>query len=306
MSEFSSATPDALAGERLDRVVAMLCDLPRSVAGELVDAGEVSVDGSVQTRRATRLEAGQVIELVVPVIEVASAMTPDATVVVPVVHEDDDVIVVDKPAGMVVHPGAGNDVGTMVHGLLARYPELASVGDPSRPGIVHRLDRDTSGLLAVARSASAYEHLVDALRRRQVTRRYRTLVWGHVADQHGLIDAPIARSPREPTKMAVVVGGREARTEYEVVRRYEHPVEVTELRCRLETGRTHQIRVHLTAIGHSVVGDSRYGGNRASLAAPRQFLHAEALAFDHPRTGDVVSFTSPLPTDLSDVLEQLG
>ena len=306
MTPFTAPLPDALDGERLDRVVAMLCDLPRATAAELVDAGEVRVDGTVQRRRSFRVHEGQQITLDVPAPPPEAVVEADPAVHIDVVHEDDDVIVVDKPAGLVVHPGAGNRTGTMAHGLLARYPELAQVGDPGRPGIVHRLDRDTSGLLVVARTPEAHAALTDALRLRTVTRRYRTLVWGHVTEPRGTVDAPIARSPREPTRMAVVVGGREARTGYEVVARYDQPVEVTELVCLLETGRTHQIRVHLQAIGHAVVGDTRYGGARPSLPVARQFLHAEHLAFRHPSSGERIAADSPLPDDLAAVLSGLG
>lgn len=304
-SPFSARIPESLAGERLDRVVAMLCELSRHDAAGLVDAGEIRVDGRVQPRRSTRLAAGQLLELDVPEAAAAVTVVADPAVVVDVVHVDDDVIVIDKPPGMVVHPGSGNPTGTLVHGLLARFPELAGVGEPERPGIVHRLDRDTSGLLVVARTDAAHRSLSEALRRRAVTRRYHTLVWGHLGQQHGLIDAPIARSPHEPTKMAVVRGGRDARTDYEVRARHDLPVSVTELTCRLETGRTHQIRVHLQAIGHPVVGDPRYGGARSSLPSPRQFLHAEHLAFAHPGTGETMAFDSPLPADLLDVLDRL-
>jgi 23S rRNA pseudouridine1911/1915/1917 synthase len=303
---FDAELPEALAGERLDRVVAMLCDVPRRVAGELIDAGEVAVDGQVRTRRADRIEVGQRVTLQVPEPEGDLVVEADAAVEVRVVHEDDDVVVVDKPAGLVVHPGAGNPTGTLVHGLLARYPEIAHVGEPFRPGIVHRLDRDTSGLLVVARTAAAHAGLTEALHDRTVTRRYRTLVWGHLSEPRGQVDAPIGRSTKDPTKMGVVVGGREARTGYEVVRRYDDPVEVTELVCHLETGRTHQIRVHLQAIGHAVVGDTRYGGARQRLAAPRQLLHAEHLAFAHPVTGVPVEADSPLPADFAEVLAQLS
>jgi len=303
---FEEPLPDVLAGERLDRVVAMLCALPRRVAAELVDAGEVRVDGQVRTRRADRIEEGQVVSLLVPEADDDAGVVADPSVDVVVVHEDPHLVVVDKPAGLVVHPGSGNPTGTLVHGLLARYPEIADVGEPFRPGIVHRLDRDTSGLLVVARSAEAHEGLTAALRDRTVTRRYRTLVWGHVTEPRGQVDAPIGRSTKDPTRMAVVVGGREARTGYEVVARRDEPVPVTELVCHLETGRTHQIRVHLQAIGHPVVGDTRYGGARSTLPAPRQVLHAEHLAFDHPVTGERVGADSPLPADLVDVFARLS
>ncbi len=306
MTRFREPNPDATGGERLDRIVALLCDVPRQVAADLVAAGEVSIDGTPVTRRSTRVPAGALVELEVPEADGPTVVEPDASVELDIVHEDEHVVVVDKSAGLVVHPGAGHATGTLAHGLLARYPELATVGAPDRPGIVHRLDKDTSGLLVVARTAVAHEVLTDALRARSVTRRYRTLVWGHVEQPRGLIDAPIARSPSEPTKMAVVVGGRDARTEYQVVTRFDRPVEVTELTCRLETGRTHQIRVHLRGLGHPVVGDPRYGGARRSLPCPRQFLHAEHLAFAHPVSGETLSFDSELPGDLVDVLAGLS
>lgn len=306
MTEFSAALPDALDGERLDRVVAMLCDVPRSVAAELVDAGAVLVDGEVRTRRSTRVAEGQLISCPIPEAAPRASVDADPGVEFVVAYEDEHLVVVDKPPGLVVHPGSGHATGTLVHGLLARYPEIVDVGEELRPGIVHRLDRDTSGLLLVARTTEALEALGVALRARAITRRYHTLVWGHVEEPRGMVDAPIARSPREPTRMAVVVGGREARTSYEVVARYDLPVPLTELTCLLETGRTHQIRVHLQAIGHAVVGDVRYGGARQSLPATRQFLHAEHLAFAHPVTGEDVALDSPLPPDLVDVLSRVS
>jgi 23S rRNA pseudouridine1911/1915/1917 synthase len=191
--------------------------------------------------------------------------------------------------------------------LLARYPELATraVGDPTRPGIVHRLDRDTSGLLVVARTQPAYDGLVAILGAHDVERRYTALVWGRLSAPRGVIDAPIGRSVRRPTRMAVREGGREARTAYDVEAEYADPV-VTLLECRLETGRTHQIRVHLQAIGNPVVGDSAYGGSRAAIRLDRPFLHAGALGFAHPVTGLVVRVEEPLPRDLAAVLETLG
>jgi 23S rRNA pseudouridine1911/1915/1917 synthase len=306
MTAFDAELPEALAGERLDRIVAMLCDVPRSVAGELIDAGQVRVDGEVRRRRADRLDEGQRLALDVPDAPAELIVEADPDVPVDVVHEDEHLLVIDKPAGLVVHPGAGNPTGTLVHGLLARYPEIAEVGEPFRPGIVHRLDRETSGLLAVARTAEAHAGLTELLRVHDIVRRYRTLVWDHVTEPRGQVDAPIGRSTKDPTKMGIVVGGREARTGYEVVRRYDEPVPCTELVCHLETGRTHQIRVHLRGIGHPVVGDPRYRGARQTLPAPRQFLHAEHLAFRHPVTGEPVEADSPLPADLQAVLARLA
>jgi 23S rRNA pseudouridine1911/1915/1917 synthase len=222
-----------------------------------------------------------------------------------VVHEDRDLVVVDKPAGLVVHPGAGQASGTLVHGLLARYPDIREVGQPDRPGIVHRLDKGTSGLMLVARSQPAYEALVAMLADRRVERRYHAMVWGTVDSPTGMVDAPVGRSSRDRTRMAVTLRGKDAQTRYEVVRAFTDPVAVTELRCKLETGRTHQIRVHMASIGHPVVGDSRYGGRRPSLRSPRPWLHAEHLAFVHPITAEPLAFDSPLPPDLTAVLAEL-
>ncbi len=305
MARFAEEVPPALAGQRIDRVVAMLTGVSRSAATALVSAGGVEVDGRVASRGADRLEAGSLVVIDAPEVSVAPGPEPEAEVTVPVVFVDDSVIVVDKPDDMVVHPGNGHDRGTMVSGLLARYPDLAAVGAPERPGVVHRLDRGTSGLLVVARTAEAYGSLVAQLAERTVERRYRALVWGHPESVRGLVDAPIGRSPKHPTKMAVVADGKEARTRYEVVQRFTEPVAVALLQCRLETGRTHQIRVHMAAIGHSVVGDDRYRGARESLPVARPFLHAEHLAFDHPVTGERMTFDAPLPEDLDEVLRGL-
>jgi 23S rRNA pseudouridine1911/1915/1917 synthase len=297
--------PRALDGQRLDRVVALVTGRSRAEAAGLVDEGAVRLHGQPVTARAHRVAEGDPLEVDVPERPPEAALGGDATVPVPLVHEDEHLLVVDKPAGLVVHPGAGQETGTLVHGLLHRYPEVASVGQPDRPGIVHRLDKGTSGLMLVARTEAAYEALVAMLAAREVDRRYRTLVWGAVASPTGMVDAPIGRSSRDRTRMAVTVDGKPARTRYEVVRTFHDPVEVTELRCRLETGRTHQIRVHLASIGHRVVGDARYGGERQSLPMARPFLHAEHLGLDHPVTGEPLAFSSPLPDDLDAVLARL-
>lgn len=298
--------PEALDGERVDRVVAMLTGRSRSEVVDLVDAGAVLVGGAPVASRSLRLRAGDVVDVTAPDRDDVELLEPDPSVSVPVVHADDHLLVIDKPAGLVVHPGAGQHTGTLVHGLLARHPEVRGVGvDAARPGIVHRLDKGTSGLLLVARTQAAYDSLVGALSARAVHRRYRTLVWGALAAPRGLIDAPIGRSPREPTRMAVAERGKQARTRYEVLRAYAEPVEVTELACTLETGRTHQIRVHLTSIGHPVVGDARYGGARQSLPLGRPFLHAEVLELDHPVTGERLRLEAPLPADLLEVLKKL-
>ena len=294
--------PATLAGERVDRVVAMLTGLPRQRVAELVAAGGVRIDGEPVRTRSRRVVEGEVLH-VDDVADVDETALGDAAVRIAVVHADEEVIVVDKPAGLVVHPGAGVASGTLVNGLVDQYPDVAGVGpDPSRPGIVHRLDQGTSGLLVVARTAAAYESLVGQLGARGVDRRYVALVLGQVESEQGVIDAPIGRHPRDHTRMAVVAAGKDARTRYEVRDRFVEPVLSTLVGCRLETGRTHQIRVHLAAIGHPVAGDPRYGGGRALPALGRPFLHAELLAFDHPGTGARMTFTSAIPTDLDDIL----
>ena len=298
--------PAALAGERVDKAVALLTGLPRAEIAGLVTSGAVRLGGKAVATRSRRLVEGEVLEVDVPDHAVV-ALAPDPDVPVPVAHADEHVAVIDKPAGLVVHPGAGNQRGTLVHGLLARFPQLAhGPGDLSRPGIVHRLDKGTSGLLAVALSQDAYLSLVAQLQAHTVDRRYTALVWGHVEADSGMVDAPVGRSGRDPTRMSVSRRGKEARTRYQVEARYDAPVPLTLLECRLETGRTHQIRVHLAAIGHPVVGDSRYGGKRPDLPAARPFLHAGRLAFDHPGTGERLELRSPLPADLEDLRGQVG
>jgi len=293
--------PAALAGERLDRIVALVTQASRSDSTGLVNAGAVTVDGAVATSGKVRLREGQVVAIDETKLPVPLRPEADPSVDVPVVHVDDDIIVIDKPAGLVVHPGAGHPDGTLVNGLLARFPELAGVGEPHRPGIVHRLDVGTSGLLVVARSAEAYTALVDALAAHRVERTYRTLAWGVPENPAGLIDAPIGRDHRDPTRMAVVVDGRPARTEYRVLRAFDRPADLSALRCHLQTGRTHQIRVHLAAIGHPVVGDGAYGGIRDLLDVPRPYLHAAAIGLRHPVNHSALHFESPLPADLAAV-----
>lgn len=305
MTTISETIPAALDGQRIDRVVAMISGLSRSEVVTLLGDGAVVVDGAAVSKASHRIQAGQTVTFELPQITEEPGPVPDPSVAFEIVHEDESIVVIDKPAGLVVHPGAGHPDATLVNGLLARFPELAGVGEGERPGIVHRLDRGTSGLLVVARTETARDSLVGQLGRRSVLRRYRTLVWGHPDSPSGLIDAPIGRSPRNPTKMAVTTDGREARTRYEVLRRFQDPAPTSLVTAELETGRTHQIRVHLAAIGHAVVGDDRYGGSRQNLPCPRPFLHAAELGFEHPRTGEHLRFHSELPGDLEAVLATL-
>jgi 23S rRNA pseudouridine1911/1915/1917 synthase len=291
--------PAALDGERLDRIVALLADISRSAAAETISAGGVTVDGVASTSGKVRLVEGVVVEVDPAAIPRAALPEADPLVLLAVIHVDDDVIVVDKPSGLVVHPGAGNPDGTLVNGLLHRFPELAGVGDPMRPGIVHRLDAGSSGLLVVARTGAAAAALVAQFAAHTAGRRYDAVVWGQPDAPHGIVDAPIGRDPADPLKMAVVVGGKPARTEYQVVARYDEPATLARLSCTLQTGRTHQIRVHLAAVGHPLVGDPTYGERRTTLGLTRPFLHATELSFDHPTTGERLTFTSPLPPDLA-------
>jgi len=302
----SESIPASLAGERLDRVVALIADVSRAIAAVLVEVGGVTVDGKPAVSGKVKVVEGQEVGIDPSLIPRPQLPAADPDVRVDIVYSDDQVIVVDKPAGLIVHPGAGNPRGTLINGLLVDFPEIADVGDPMRPGVVHRLDAGTTGLMMVARTAVAYEGLVGMLSRREVGRRYAALVWGHPAQQSGIIDAPIGRDHRDPTKMAVVVDGKHARTRYEVVERFTSPRDVALVTCTLETGRTHQIRVHLESIGHPVVGDATYGGARSVLAAPRPMLHAEHLEFVHPVSGRVLSFDAPIPADMRAVIDRCG
>ncbi len=313
MSVLTVTVPASLDGVRVDRAVALLADLSRSAVNVLVADGRVQVDGDTVRSRSTVLRVGQ--ELQVDRMEEHAPRGPeaDSSVAFAVVHADAEVIVVDKPAGLVVHPGAGHRTGTLVHGLLADFPELALLpaavgGDPDRPGIVHRLDRGTSGLMVLARTPDSYRSLVAQLGSRNVSRIYRALVLGTVEEASGMVEAPIGRSVSSPTRMAVSRRGKEARTRYQVEERFSEPAPTTLVRASLETGRTHQIRVHLSAIGHPVVGDQVYGQGRSLPGASisRPFLHACQLAFEHPGSGEQVSWTSELPADLRAQLAQLA
>ena len=291
--------PAALAGERLDRVVALIADISRAVAVTAIEAGGVRVNGAVATSGKARLAEGSEVAIDPAAIPRLARPAADGDVSFGIIHVDDSVIVVDKPAGLVVHPGAGHHGGTLVNGLLHHFPDLATVGEPDRPGIVHRLDAGSSGLLVVARTERARSSLIDQFTAHTAGRRYDAMVWGHPEASHGIVDAPIGRDPADPVRMAIVVDGRPARTEYQVTRRYRAPADLARLDCRLQTGRTHQIRVHLAAVGHPLVGDTVYGGRRPTLGLGRPFLHATELSFDHPRSGERLTFSSPLPPDLA-------
>jgi 23S rRNA pseudouridine1911/1915/1917 synthase len=310
-SSFRGPVPALLDGVRVDRAVALLTGHSRALAATLVREGRVRVEGRV-VRGGAPLRGGQVIEIEDPGVAV-DLPSPDGTVEFGVAYEDRDLVVVDKPAGLVVHPGAGRPDGTLVNGLLARYPDLGELArsassSPERPGIVQRLDKGTSGLMVVARTERAREDLVRQLSQRSVERRYVALVAGRVAEERGVVDAPIGRSLRAPSRMSVTGGGRTARTSYRALERFDAPEPATLLELSLETGRTHQIRVHLAAIGHPVVGDETYApqgprhSSQAVLDGGRLFLHAGRLGLRHPVSAQWMCWDSALPDDLERVL----
>ena len=290
--------PAALDGERLDRIVAIIGDLSRSDAVKTIAAEGVEVDGEPASSGKVRLVEGQRVSVDPDRFPVTELPGPDESVEFGVVHEDEHVIVIDKPPGLVVHPGAGNLDGTLANGLLHRFPDVVDVGDRMRPGIVHRLDAGSSGLLVVARTNDAADFLIAQFADHSATRVYDAMVWGVPDAPHGIIDAPLGRSRSDPLRMAVVADGRPSRTDYQVVGTFSSPASVSRLECRLETGRTHQIRVHLSSIGHPLVGDPTYGQRKPTLGLDRPFLHATQLQFMHPATGERVTHHSPLAADL--------
>lgn len=287
-----TVSPSAV-GARLDAVLADRDEMDsRAEAQRLIDAGAVLVNGEPRAKRY-RLAAGDAIEVSLGPPPRTPGELRAEDLDVPIVFADEHIVVVDKPAGMVTHPSKGHDEGTLVHGLLGAG--IAGGDDPDRPGIVHRLDRDTSGLMLVARTERAHRRLGRMMRDRDIERRYLALVHGEFPPAL-TIDRPIGRDPRRRTRQAVVqVGGKEAITHFRTVERVGR---LTLVEARLETGRTHQVRVHLEAAGHPVVGDPLYGQGRAAHGLERQFLHAYRLGLPHPETGEDLSFESPLPNDL--------
>jgi 23S rRNA pseudouridine1911/1915/1917 synthase len=311
--------PEEGEGSRLDRFLAgTLPEVSRQRIQSLLRAGRILLDGQ-RAKPSTRLSPGQRIQLPSDLGPEPTPLRPEP-VPLQILYEDEDLLVVHKPAGLVVHPGAGVRHGTLVHGLLHHLPGWPGVGGKDRPGIVHRLDRGTSGLLVVAKSPRAYASLTRQIRQREVQRRYVALAWGQVRPPAGRIELPIGRDPRHRHRMAAgVPGGREAVTEYECLAAFDT---LTLLRLSLRTGRTHQIRVHLAARGHPVFGDATYGGGKAYLRrlAPadrprhlrwlrslgRPALHAYHLGFRHPADGQWLVFEAPVPRDMEEILEELA
>ena len=293
--------PADLDGERLDRIVALLGEMSRAQARQLIESDGVTLNDEVVASPALRIAAGASVGFSLPE-EPAPLVAEDVEFAV--VWEDEHLAVIDKPAGIVTHPGAGNPTGTLVGGLLYRWPQVEGVGEEDRWGIVHRLDKGTSGLLVVAKTGAALEGLRRLIRDRSVGRTYLALVQQPMAIETGTVDAPIDRDPNRPMRRRVHSAGRPARTHYEQLAAWsEHAL----LKIELETGRTHQIRVHLTAIEHPVVGDRTYGAAAGDPADPgRVWLHSWKLAFEHPITGEAVRCETPLPGDLVESLAGLG
>lgn len=288
-------------GPRVDKYIAQeVPDLSRSFVKKLLDEGQVTVDGKMP-KASYKVEAGDVIVVRVPPPEPTEVRAED--IPLRILYEDADIVVVDKPAGMVVHPAHGHRSGTLVNALLAHCTDLSGISGELRPGIVHRLDKDTSGLLLVAKNDVAHRHLQRQFKQRLVHKIYLALTEGLLPTPRGVIDAPIGRDPQQRKRMAVLPrGGREARTEYRVL---EHLTQHTLVEAEPVTGRTHQIRIHFASIGHPLAGDRVYGFRKQRLPLRRQFLHAARIAFTLPSSGEPVEFTSELPDDLAAVLDDL-
>ncbi len=298
--EQTLAVPEGTV-QRLDAFLAGQVEgLTRSAAQRLMEEGRVLLNGA-PARKSCRLQGGETVVLSIPEPEPVEALPQD--IPLDVVYEDADVIVVNKPVGMVVHPAPGHPDGTLVNALLHHCgSSLSGVGGALRPGIVHRIDRDTSGLIIAAKNDAAHLSLSGQLQDHSLHRIYEAVAVGRFREDAGTVDAPIGRCPSDRKKMAVVPGGRPAVTHWQVLGRYPG---LTHLRCRLETGRTHQIRVHMAYIGHPLYGDTVYGSRKAAPDMTGQCLHAVSLTFRHPRTGEEITCSCPLPEDFQRLLEKL-
>jgi 23S rRNA pseudouridine1911/1915/1917 synthase len=295
-------------GLRLDRALSELMpEHSRSFLARLIEEGRVTVDGRSAAKPSLRVAAGQEVEVDVPPPEPATVEAQDVPLTI--LFEDADLVVIDKPAGLVVHPAAGHRDQTLVNALLFHVRDLSGIGGELRPGIVHRLDKDTSGVMIIAKNDETHRRLSEAWGTDAVRKEYLAIVYGTPQPAKGVIDAPIGRDPRERKRMAVVAGGRRAVTEYEVVEPLRH---VALVRCRIRTGRTHQVRVHLKHIGHPIVGDPLYSGpqwrgipdkrlQKAIGSFERQALHAARITIPHPRTGEAVTFAADMPADMTEL-----
>ena len=303
MEKIDFAITEELAGGRIDRVLGTgLEEFSRSYIQKMIERGDVLVDGEPCTSKKQAVEEGQVVTINVPEPETLEVVAEN--IPLDIVYEDDDVLVVNKPAGMVVHPAPGNMTGTLVNALMYHCGNnLSSINGVVRPGIVHRIDKDTSGLLMVAKTDRAHSSLSAQLSEHSITRKYRAIVYSNFKEDEGTVDAPIGRNPVNRLKNAVTdQNSRHAVTHYRVLERFGN---FTYIEAMLETGRTHQIRVHMAYIHHPLLGDELYGPSKNKQGAKRQMLHAQVLGFDHPVSGEYIEFEAPLPPDFTKVLEKL-
>ena len=310
----SALVPADAAGTRLDHTLsALFPDHSRSFLASLVERGHVRVDTAVALKPSTRVSAGQTIEITFPAPVAVDVVSQDIPITI--LYEDSDIVVIDKPAGLVVHPAAGHADGTLVNALLFHVRDLSGIGGEIRPGIVHRLDKDTSGVMVIAKRDNVHRRLKEEWGTPSVRKEYTALVYGAPARAKGVIEAAIGRDPHDRKRMAIVSGasGRNAITEYELTEKFNY---VSVLRCLLRTGRTHQIRVHMKHLGHPIVGDPVYSGpqwrgipdrtiQKLLASMKRQALHARKITFPHPSTGEVMTFETELPEDMRSVIETL-
>ena len=291
---------EEMEGERLDSFISdNMEDLSRSLVQGLIKSGKVLVDENT-AKASYRVKTGDVVQVEIPELQVVKIEPQNISL--PIIYQDQDVVVVDKPKGMVVHPAHGNWDQTMVNALLYHIKDLSGINGELRPGIVHRLDKDTSGVMVAAKNDRAHQSLAEQIRVHSINREYIALVHGIIKENLGRIDAPIGRSKTDRKKMAVIKDGREAISDYEVLRRYPN---YTLVKVKLLTGRTHQIRVHFSYIKHAVVGDPLYSSARKHFGLDSQALHAQLLGFVHPGSGEYMEFTSPIPQYLQDIIDQL-
>ena len=288
-------------GTRLDAFVSSACDISRSLAADIIDQGLVKVNGKV-AKKSTKLTVGSSVEVQMPDLSEPEALPQD--IPLDIVYEDDDLLVVNKPKGMVVHPAPGNPDGTLVNALLFHCKgSLSGINGVQRPGIVHRIDKDTSGLLIVAKNDKSHNHLAEQIKEHSFTREYRAVVYGNVKEDTGTVNAPIGRDPKNRQRMAVVyVNSKPAVTHYEVLKRFEG---FTFMKFRLETGRTHQIRAHMASLGHPLAGDPVYGPKKVITELNGQCLHAGLIGFVHPTTSEYMEFSSEIPQYFTSYLAKL-
>lgn len=288
-------------GERIDSFLRKNTELSRSRVSELILGGSLSVNGTVQLKPSFKVDAGQTVCLRVPDIQPVGIIPQD--IPLDILYQDSDIVVINKPCGMVVHPAAGNEDGTLVNALMYHIHDLSGIGGEVRPGIVHRLDKDTSGLILVAKNDKAHIAMSEQFKSRSMEKHYRALAYGSFREDSGLIDAPIARHPIDRKKMAIVPNGKPSKTEWHVLERLRG---ATYLDVHLLTGRTHQIRVHTQSIGHPLLGDRIYAPNiKTTVKIPRLMLHAYSLSFQHPTTGKNMSLTAPIPDEFLKTLQKL-